>query len=113
MVTKAKKMSLKDVKGLPYKTLNRILKKMREYLKKDETVQKMFKEYDTDIEQLDCVPMAFKSLDVSAKCDHGCIYFNWKLLCDGKFEDNYSYATHELTHWFQQVFWRQANAKRR
>ena len=97
-----KEMSLSEAKKLPYSTLNRMLNKMREYLKKDGVVQEMFHEYGVDLEEIDYIPMAFKSLDVSAQCTHAVIYFNYKLICDG-FEDNYSYATHELTHYLQQT----------
>jgi hypothetical protein len=103
MVTKVEKIPLSQVRKLPYKTLNRMLKKMREHLKRDETVQKMFKEYKVDIEEIDLIPMKFGKLDVSAKTDHGVLIFNWKLLCDGDFLDDYSYGVHEITHWLQQT----------
>jgi len=103
MATKVEKIPLSQVRKLPYKTLNRMLKKMREHLKKDETVQKMFKEYGVDLEEIDLIPMKFGKLDVSAKTDHGVLIFNWKLLCDGDFLDDYSYGVHEITHWLQQT----------
>lgn len=103
MVTKVEKIPLSQVKKLPYKTLNRMLKKMREHLKKDETVQKMFKDYGVDLSEIDLIPMKFGKLDVSAKTDHGVLIFNWKLLCDGDFLEDYSYGVHEITHWLQQT----------
>jgi hypothetical protein len=103
MATKVEKIPLSQVRKLPYKTLNRMLKKMREHLKGDETVQKMFKEYGVDLEEIDLIPMKFGKLDVSAKTDHGVLIFNWKLLCDGDFLDDYSYGVHEITHWLQQT----------
>ena len=39
----ADKYTLSEVKKLPYKTLNRMIKKLKEFLKTDETTLKMFK----------------------------------------------------------------------
>jgi hypothetical protein len=103
MASKQEKIPLSQVRKFPYKTLNRMIKKMRATLKKDEVVQKMFKEYDVDLEELDLIPMRFGNLDVSAKTDHGVIIYNYKLLCDGDFLDDYSYGVHEMTHWLQQT----------
>lgn len=98
-----KSMSLKEAKQLPPTTLLRILKKMKNVLREDPVMQAVFKEYDVDIAELEYIPMTFKNLDVSAKCDHAVIYFNYSLLCDGNFEKNYSYAIHEITHYLQQT----------
>lgn len=103
MASKTEKIPLSQVKKLPYKSLNRMIKKMREYLKKDEVVKKMFKEYDVDIEEIDYIPMRFGKLDVSAKTDHGVIIYNYKLLTDGDFFKDFSYGVHEMTHWLQQT----------
>lgn len=103
MASKQEKLPLAAVKKLPYKSLNRMIKKMREYLKKDGVVQEMFKEYGVDIEEIDLIPMRFGTLDVSAKTDHGVIIFNYKLLCDGDFFKDFSYGVHEMTHWLQQT----------
>lgn len=100
---KEEKIPLSQVKKLPYKSLNRMIKKMREYLKQNEVVQKMFDEYEVDIEEIDYIPMMFGNLDVSAKTDHGVIIFNYKLLCDGDFFKDFSYGVHEMTHWLQQT----------
>ena len=97
------KIPLSQVKKLPYKSLNRMIKKMRAYLKENEIVQKMFKDYDVDISEIDYIPMMFGNLDVSAKTDHGVIIFNYKLLCDGDFFKDFSYGVHEMTHWLQQT----------
>lgn len=80
-----------------------MIKKMREYLKKNEVVQKMFKEYDVDIEEIDYIPMMFGNLEVSAKTDHGIIIYNYRLLTDGDFFKDFSYGVHEMTHWLQQT----------
>jgi len=100
---KIEKIPLSQVKKMPYRSLNRMLKKLREYLKKDEVVIKMFKEYDVDIEEIDYIPMKFGNLDVSAKTDHGVIIYSWRLLTDGDFFKDFSYGVHEMTHWLQQT----------
>ena len=102
MPSEKEKIPLSQVKKLPYRSLNRMLKKMREYLKQNEVVQRMFEEYGVDIEEIDFIPMMFGNLDVSAKTDHGVIIFNYRLLCDGDFFKDFSYGTHEITHWLQQ-----------
>lgn len=100
---KEDKIPLSEVRKMPYKSLNRMLKKMREYLKQDEVTQKMFKEYGVDIEEIDLIPMMFGNIDVSAKTDHGIIIFNYRLLTDGDFFKDFSYGVHEMTHWLQQT----------
>lgn len=96
-------LSLAQVKKLPYKSLNRMIKKLREFLKKDETTNKMFKEYGVDIAEIDYIPMQFGMIDVSAKTDHGVITYNYNLLTDGDFFKDFSYGVHEMTHWLQQT----------
>jgi|SRR5271166_2969728 len=100
---KTEKLPLSAVKKLPYKSLNRMLKKMREYLKQNDVVQKMFQEYEVDISEIDFIPMMFGNLEVSAKTDHGILIFNYKLLTDGDFFEDFSYGVHEMTHWLQQT----------
>jgi hypothetical protein len=102
-MSKSEKIPLSVVKKLPYQSLNRMLKKMREYLKKDGVVQEMFNEYGVDIEEIDFIPMRFGKLEVSAKTNHGVIIFNYKLLTDGDFFKDFSYGVHEMTHWLQQT----------
>src|SRR4051812_34985127 len=97
------KIQLSLVKKLPNKTLSRMIDKMRFVLKNDETVQGAFKKYNVDINEIDLIPMWFADLDVSARTDHGIIYFNYKLLTDGDFIKDYSYGTHEITHFLQQT----------
>jgi hypothetical protein len=103
MASKKEKLTLSQVKKLPYQSLNRMIKKMRDYLKKDGIVQEMFKEYGVDIAEIDLIPMRFGPLDVSAKTDHGVIIYNYKLLMDGDFFEDFSYGVHEMTHWLQQT----------
>ncbi len=97
------KIPLSVVKKFPYKTLNRLIKKLRAYLKKDPVVQDMFKEYGVDLDEIDHIPMTFGKIDVSAKTDHGVIIYNYKLLTDGDFFKDFSYGVHEMTHWLQQT----------
>lgn len=100
---KEDKYTISQVKKLPYKALNRMIKKLKEYLKTDETTLKMFKEYGVDIEELEYIPMMFGNIDVSAKTDHGVIIYNYRLLTDGDFFKDFSYGVHEMTHWLQQT----------
>jgi len=103
MAKDSEKIPLSVVKKFPYKTLSRLIKKMREFLKKDPVVQDMFKKYDVDIEEIDYIPMMFGDIDVSAKTDHGIIIYNYKLLTDRDFFEDFSYGVHEMTHWLQQT----------
>lgn len=103
MSSKTEKLPMSVVKKLPYKSLNRMIKKLREYLKTNEVVKKMFKEYNLDITEIDYIPMRFGNLDVSAKTDHGVIIYNYKLLTDGDFFKDFSYGVHEITHFCQQT----------
>lgn len=103
MSDQEEKIPLSQVKKLPYKSLKRMIDKMRKYLKENEVVQKMFEEYGVDIEEIDYVPMMFGDIDVSAKTDHGMITFNYRLLMDGDFFHDFSYGTHEITHYLQQT----------
>lgn len=97
-----KKFTLEEVKKIPPKLLLRMINKMKSYIKKDEVLIKIFHEYGVDINEVDYVPMKFGDIDVSAKTDHGIIIFNYKLLEDGDFFKDYSYAIHELSHYLQQ-----------
>jgi hypothetical protein len=98
------KIPLKVVKKMPYKSLNRMIGKAKKYIKSNEVWQKICKEYDEDADIIDYIPMMFGDLDVSAKCDHGIVILNYKLLCDGDFVKDFSYLIHECTHWFQQCY---------
>lgn len=100
---KKDKISLEEVKKIPPKLLLRMIDRAKKYLKRDETMQRVFEDFDLDINELDLVPMTFADLDVSAKCDHAVIYLNYKLLCDGDFTKDLGYLVHEVTHWAQQT----------
>jgi len=97
------KILVEDIKKIPTPMLLLGLKHMVRELKRDPIIIDLFKEYNLDINEIDFIPMTFTDLDVSARCDHGIIYFNYKLLENGSFEPCYAYATHEITHWAQQT----------
>lgn len=98
----AKKIPLEEVKNIPVKLLQRLINNAKKELKNDTTMQNIFKEYGVSVDIIDLIPTTFGDLDVSAKTDHGVIYLNYKLLCDGDFYKDYSYLIHEYTHWAQQ-----------
>jgi hypothetical protein len=82
--------------------LLQMIEKVRARVKKSTVLKDMFEEYNVDLEEFDYIPMAFADLDVSARTDHGCIYFSYKLLEDGSFDSNDHYILHETNHFLQQ-----------
>ena len=78
-----------------------ILNKVRNRIKNSDVIKDMCEEHGVGVDYLDLVPMGFADLEVSARTDKGCIYFNYKLLDDG-FENDDHYMVHELKHHFQQ-----------
>lgn len=104
MMSSPAKFTIDDAKALPIEFLLRLIKKSKEYLKKDEVMQRMFRERDLDIDFIDFIPMTFDDLDVSARTEKGTITLNYKLLCDGDFYKDISYLVHETEHWLQQCF---------
>ncbi len=97
------KYTLEEVKEFPPKFLARLIRQGKQYLKTDPVMLEVFREYDVPIEEIDYIPTMFSDIDVSARTDHGVIYLNYKLLCDGDFFKDFSYLTHEYTHWLQQT----------
>lgn len=97
------KFTLDEVKNFSPKLLSKIILRMKKYLKSNPIMIETFKEYDVDINELDYYPMMFADLDVSARTDHGIIYYNYKLLCDGDFFKDYGYGIHEVVHVLQQT----------
>ena len=85
-----------------HKELLPLLNKIKQKIKKSDTVKNMCEEYGEDVSIIDLVPMAFLELDVSAKTEKGCIYFNYDLVDRPNEIDHY--ACHELLHFFQQCF---------
>jgi hypothetical protein len=96
-----KKLSIKDMSPM---FLMRIINKAKKNLKKDKIMKSVFKEHGQDIDMIDYIPTYFKTLDVSAKTDHGVVWLNYKLISDGFDKFDYSYLVHEYTHWLQQCF---------
>lgn len=96
--------SIEDAKKLPPKFLLQLINKAKNYLKKDNVMQRMCAENDVDIDFIDLIPITFGDLDVSARTEKGIITLNYKLLCDGNFFNDIGYLTHEITHFFQQCF---------
>ena len=97
------KISLETVKQFPVQTLMRLINKAKEYIKKDKVWKKICDKYGESVEIIDIIPTRFDDLQVSAKCDHGIVLLNYKLLCDGDFFKDFSYLIHEYSHWFQQT----------
>lgn len=89
--------------GIPQQKLRPLIERVRERIKSHEVVQNMFDEYKVDPSEIDLIPMAFANLDVSARTDHGVLYFSTKLLKDGDFDEDDHYLVHELTHFLQQT----------
>lgn len=104
MSEKHHKYSIEQVKKLSPKFLLKIIQKAKNFLKKDETFIKMCKEYNVSTEIIEYIPMYFDDLEVSATTQHGIVYFNYKLLCDGDFSKDFMYAIHESGHVLQQYF---------
>lgn len=77
-----------------------VLNSVRKNIKNHPVVKKFWcDDYGLDLDEIDLVPMCFADLDVSARTDHGIIYFNRTLLD----EDIDHYMTHELVHAAQQT----------
>lgn len=80
--------------------LLKLLDSIKAKIKKNDVYINMCKDYDVDVDYIDLIPMYFSELPVSARTDHGIIYFNLKLL--GKPEEIDHYMIHEATHVMQQ-----------
>jgi hypothetical protein len=99
----SKKISIDEVRNISPKILLRIINRAKKYLKNNEIIKNMCKEYNLDVNILDIVPIKFGDLDVSARTDHGVITLNYKLLCDGDFFKDYHYICHEFQHFLDQT----------
>lgn len=89
-------MKLSHKKTLP------IIDSVKKKIKKSKAYKKICKDIGADEDIIYLVPMAFADLDVSARTDKGCIYFNWELLHNGDFEKSDHYMIHEFKHFAQQ-----------
>lgn len=97
-------ISIEKARKIPPKVLLKLINRAKKFLKKNQVVIDMCKEYDLDVDIIDLIPVKFGDLDVSARTDHGVITLNYKLLCDGDFFNDYHYLVHEQKHFFQQCF---------
>lgn len=89
--------------GIPHKELAPLLEKLKKRIFNHPVVKDIIKKYDIDKDELQYVPMAFAKLPVSARTDHGVIYFNVDLAKDGTIDDEEHYGVHEFTHYGQQT----------
>jgi hypothetical protein len=80
----------------------RLIKRLKQDVKKQEPYLKKCEEYDRDPDMIDDVQMSFEPLDVSAKTVNGVIILNENLIETGKWEDIMRYCIHEITHVMQQ-----------
>lgn len=87
---------------MTYNDEQTLLEAIVSLLKQSDVVKRLFEKYDTDIEDIDKMPIALVDLPVSAKTKNGKVFINKKLLDDGDFEDHVHYIVHEATHWLQQ-----------
>lgn len=76
------------------------INKIKEELKKEPIVKRMFKQYGRDLNEIDKVSIKFAPLDVSAKTVNGHIYLNEKMK-DDDYKSYRHYIVHELTHYLQ------------
>lgn len=81
----------------------KLVAKLKQFLKADETFQDLCKEYNQEIDILDGIPVVFTSdLDVTAKTINARVFLNSSLL-DEKMEIIARYLLHELTHCLQHM----------
>lgn len=97
------KLTIEEVKSIPKSQQRAMIDELRQRVKGHETVQRMFKEYDINLDEIDLIPIAFADLEVSARTDHAIIYLNYRLLQDGNILNNDHYLAHELSHFLQQT----------
>jgi hypothetical protein len=80
-----------------------ILTKVRQELKNDPTVKKIFQEHGKDMDYLDGIPIDISDeIDVSAKTINSRVILNKRLLNE-PFEILMRYAVHELVHALQHM----------
>ncbi len=90
-----------DFSGIDQRTLRSKIEEIRSKVKTHPTIIDVFRKYEIPIDEIDLIPMAFAKMPVSARTEHGCIYFSTKLLEDG-FDNDDHYAVHEISHFAQQ-----------
>ena len=80
-----------------------LVKKIKEYVKKDEECKELFKKYNKEISLIDYISISFDSkLEGSAKTINGRVYLNSKL-ASKPFVIIMRYVVHELVHVFQHM----------
>lgn len=82
---------------------NEVIEQLIGLLKNHPQVRALFARFDVPIEQIDKIPIGFRSLDVSAKTKDGSIWLNENLLHDGDLVGDLHYCLHELVHALQQI----------
>ena len=87
-----------------HKELLKLIDSVRDRIKDSTVIKELCDQYGVDVDYIDLIPMAFADINVSARTDKGCLYFNYKLLDDGDFERDDHYMVHEIVHHFQQCF---------
>jgi len=80
----------------------KLLNKIKQKIKSSDTVKEIFKKEKKSLDLIDHMPMCFAPLEVSARTQHGIIYFNNKLRKQPDQIDHY--MVHEITHVLQQCF---------
>ncbi len=80
----------------------KLLERIKSEIKTSQTVIDLFREKGVDLELIHLIPMCFADVPVSARTQHGIIYFNKDLL--DKIDQINHYMTHEITHVLQQCF---------
>ena len=80
-----------------------ILSRVRQDLKKDSVISKLFKSKDKKISLIDGIPIDFSDeIDVSAKTINSRVILNKKLLHE-PYDILYRYAVHEVVHSLQHI----------
>lgn len=81
----------------------KLITKLKQFLKADETFQDLCKEYNQETDILDGIPVVFTGdLDVTAKTINARVFLNSSLL-DEKIEIIARYLLHEITHCLQHM----------
>jgi len=93
-----------ELQKKPHKELLKLIDASRDRIIDNDVYLDLCEEYEVDPGVIYLIPMCFSDLEVSARTEHGVIYFNYKLLDDNDFSNDDHYMIHELTHVFQQCF---------
>jgi len=94
----------KMAKKKSHKELLSTINSVKSRVKDSKVYTDLCKEYGVEPDYIYLIPMAFIDLEVSARTEKGCIYFNHTLLEEGGFEKDDHYMMHEIVHHFQQCF---------